>query len=208
MPSSFRLFCLGCLALSAIPAAHAVDGTITITGEITDHTCKINDAPPPANFIVNLPKISASALKNKGDTAGATVFTLRLSECPDALSGEVKAHFEPGITTDYDSGALHAYTPVSAVDTSSDTTPLASIPSRAAAARADNVQIQLANADGSAIKIGAAVNTAKGAELQKVGSAATKSATLRYMARYYRSGTASIKAGKLVTYVTYSIAYP
>ncbi|WP_412778657.1 fimbrial protein, partial [Bordetella trematum] len=71
MAPSLRTARLGLLTLllSSVPAAHAVDGTITINGEITDSTCKINGKMPPSNFIVNLPKISTSALKTKGDTA-------------------------------------------------------------------------------------------------------------------------------------------
>ncbi|SPU49141.1 fimbrial protein [Bordetella trematum] len=194
--------------LASSPAAHAVDGTITINGEITDQTCKINGSLPPANFIVNLPKISTSALKTKGDTAGATLFTIALSDCPATLTGKVKAHFEPGITTDYDSGTLYAYRPVDGTDTSTTSAPVASIPSRTSATKTNNVQIQLANTDGKAIQIGAEVNTAEGVELKAGGSDGKKSATLNYLARYYKSGNGDITAGKLVTYVMYSIVYP
>ncbi|AUL48557.1 hypothetical protein BTL55_17530 [Bordetella trematum] len=209
MAPSLRTARLGLLTLllSSVPAAHAVDGTITINGEITDSTCKINGKMPPSNFIVNLPKISTSALKTKGDTAGATLFSIRLTECPASLTGEVKAYFEPGVTTDYDSGALYAYTPVTGTDTSTADSPLSSIPSRSSAIKAADVEIQLANTDGTAIKIGAATNSAKGSTLV-AGTDSKKSATLNYLARYYKSGTATITAGKLVTYVTYSIVYP
>ncbi|QIM70470.1 fimbrial protein [Bordetella trematum] len=209
MAPSLRTARLGLLTLllSSVPAAHAVDGTITINGEITDSTCKINGKTPPSNFIVNLPKISTSALKTQGETAGATLFSIRLTECPASLTGEVKAYFEPGITTDYDSGALYAYTPITDTDTSTAASPLSSIPSRSSAIKAANVEIQLANTDGTAIKIGAATNSAKGSTLV-AGTDSKKSATLNYLARYYKSGTAAITAGKLVTYVTYSIVYP
>ena len=103
-----RLACLG-LALAPFSSAFAVDGTITITGEIISSTCKINGEAPPHNLLINLPKIGASALKNQGDVAGATPFTLTLTECPSELSGQVRAHFEPGPTTDYDTGNLYAY---------------------------------------------------------------------------------------------------
>ncbi|MFQ1062882.1 fimbrial protein [Bordetella trematum] len=211
MAPSLRTARLGLLTLllSSVPAAHAVDGTITINGEITDSTCKINGKTPPANFIVNLPKISTSALKTKGDTAGATLFSIRLTECPASLTGEVKAYFEPGVTTDYDSGALYAYTPVTGTDTSTADSPLGSIPSRGSATKAADVEIQLANTDGTAIKIGAATNSAKGSTLVAgTGTDTKKSATLNYLARYYKSGNGDITAGKLVTYVMYSIVYP
>ncbi|OZI71923.1 fimbrial protein [Bordetella genomosp. 12] len=180
--------------------ARAVDGTITINGEITDQTCKINGKEPPADILVKLPKISQSALKAKGDTAGATLFTISLTECPDTLAGSVKSHFEPGPTLDYDTGNLYAYQ-----SSQPATTALTAIPSLSGKTPLENVQIQLANADGSAIKIGDDSKT-KGATL--VSANGKKSATLRYLARYIKSGDKAIQAGKLESYVQYSIIYP
>ncbi|SPU49137.1 fimbrial protein [Bordetella trematum] len=197
-----RLACLS-LALAPFSTALAVDGTITINGEIIDSTCKINGKNAPVDFIVNLPKISTSALPKKGDVAGATLFVLTLTECPASLSGEVKAHFEPGVTTDYATGNLYAYK-----ETTVKTTAESSIPNdRATAMKAENVEIQLANTDGSAINIGAPDSKAKGATLQN-GSDSKKTATLRYLAQYIKSGESAITPGKLVTYVQYSIVYP
>lgn len=204
---SLRRSCLLLLGLSPFSLVHAVDGTITINGQITDQTCKINGKTPPANFIVNLPKISQSALKEQGDTAGATLFSIKLTECPATLSGEVKAHFEPGITTDYANGTLHAYTPIADTDISTADAPVSGIPSRSAATKASNVQVQLANTDGTAIKIGDASDGAKGATLV-AGTDGNKSATLNYLARYYKSGTTAVSTGTIVTYVMYSIVYP
>ncbi|KCB39748.1 fimbrial protein [Bordetella hinzii 5132] len=180
--------------------AHAADGVITITGEITDQTCKINGKDSPADIIVALPKISNAALKNKGDTAGATLFTISLTDCPASLSGKVNAHFEPGATLDHDSGNLYAYTTAKAVTTAASAIPA----NQSSASKADNVQIQLANTDGSAIKIGDGTTT-HGVDFS---GSDKKTATLRYLARYVKSGDAAIAAGKLVTYVQYSIAYP
>ncbi|SAI32511.1 fimbrial subunit [Bordetella trematum] len=194
------------LSLAALllcsPVAHAVDGTITINGEIIDSTCKINGQNPPVNLVVNLPKIGTSALKKPGDVAGTTAFTLTLTECPSELMGQVKAHFEPGPTTDYDTGHLYAYT-TTTVKAKTSTIPAG----QASETKFQNVQIQLANSDGSPIKIGAADSLAKGTALQ-AGSEGKKSATLHYLARYYKSGTDAITAGKLYTYVQYSIVYP
>ncbi len=186
--------------LTSSPVALAVDGTITINGEITDSTCKINNQTPPSNLIVNLPKISTGALKAKGDFAGATLFTLKLTHCPSTLGGEVKAYFEPGPTTDYDNGALYAYTSTAAV-----TSAASSIPT--GLTKVANVSIQLTNPDGTPIVIGASSNTAAGDELRN-GESSTKTATLRYLARYLKSGDGNISSGKLVTYVQYSIVYP
>ncbi|RIQ46885.1 fimbrial protein [Bordetella avium] len=193
-------FTLLALAGMAAAPAHAADGIVTITGEITDSTCKINGKEPPANIFVALPKISTSALKSVGDTAGATAFTITLSDCPEAMAGDVKAHFEPGATTDYAHGNLFAYT-----DAASVTQAATSMPT-IAAAKVDNLGIQLANANGSKIMIGESPSGASGVSL--VESGGKKGATLRYLARYIKTGNGNIAAGKLVTYVQYSIVYP
>ena len=188
--------------LACSPLAHAVDGTITINGEIIDSTCKINGTAPPADILVTLPKIGQTALKNEGDVAGATAFVIALTECPATLSGKVKAYFEPGPTVDYDTGNLIAYT------ATADKTKASSIPSnQASQTQFQKVQIQLANPDSTAIKIGAPDNTAAGVELQN-GTDSKKTATLHYLARYYKSSSGDITPGKLYTYVQYSIAYP
>ncbi|SAI44402.1 fimbrial subunit [Bordetella trematum] len=200
-----RLACLG-LALAPFSSAFAVDGTITITGEIISSTCKINGEAPPHNLLINLPKIGASALKNQGDVAGATPFTLTLTECPSELSGQVRAHFEPGPTTDYATGNLYAYSNSSGTAKTKES----SIPAgQAGMAKFQNVEIQLANPDGTAIKIGATDSLSQGAELKNGSSGdGKKTATLHYLARYYRNNTMSITPGKLYTYVQYSIVYP
>ncbi len=188
--------------MMGLPPAHAVDGTITINGEITDQTCKINGNQPPSHISVVLPKISTSALKAKGDMAGATPFVIKLTECPSALSGDVKAYFEPGPTTDYATGNLMAYTTAQAVAMA------AAIPNPLPANKFDNVQIQLANPDGTAIKLGLDHENQQAQAAALSASGAHKEATLRYLARYVKSGDGNIQAGKLVTYVQYSIVYP
>ncbi|WP_419204665.1 fimbrial protein [Bordetella trematum] len=203
MPARIMLSsCVFTLSLAATAPAWAVDGTITINGEITDQTCKINGSAPPYDFVVTLPKIAASALKKVNDTAGATLFTIKITDCPSTLTGQVKAYFEPGVTTDYDSGNLYAYT-----GSASTTSPApSSIPSdRAGAAKASHVEIRLSNPDGTKITLGAAVNMAAGVTLE---GSDKKSATLRYLASYVKSSEGAITAGKLVSYVQYSIVYP
>ncbi|ANY17792.1 fimbrial protein [Bordetella pseudohinzii] len=174
--------------------AHAVDGTIIINGEIIDQTCKINGREPQVHIIVSLPKISTSALKSVGDTAGATPFVIKLTECPAALSGNVKAYFEPGFSTDYDNGSLYAYV-ATGIDVDE-------------AQKVDNLGVQLANPDGQKIELGGTSSFGAEAALSTTKGAMTKEATLRYLARYVKTGTGNINAGKIVTYVQYSIVYP
>ncbi|BDC28495.1 Fimbria A protein precursor [Bordetella parapertussis] len=88
--------CAGALALAF--AAHADDGTIVITGTITDQTCTIEDPSPGYIKVVHLPTISKSALKNAGDVAGRTRFDIKLKDCPTTVN-TLKLYFEPGPTT-------------------------------------------------------------------------------------------------------------
>ncbi|AZY51349.1 fimbrial protein [Bordetella avium] len=196
------------LALGGIAAApaHAADGLITITGEITAQTCKINGQTPPYNLLVALPKISTSALKNTGDTAGSTVFQLKLSDCPEALANQsLSAYFEAGPTVDYATGNLLAYKTNALPTEAASSLPNTGLGSSDVFS---DMEIQLANTDGSAIKIGspAAEQNSKGVTAAKVNS--TASATLTYLARYIKTGTGAIGAGKVQTYVQYSIVYP
>ncbi|OZI77433.1 fimbrial protein [Bordetella genomosp. 12] len=180
--------------------ARAVDGTITINGEITDQTCKINNADPPHNLVVNLPKIGAKALKNVNDTAGATPFVIQLTDCPQTVNNQkVKAFFESGSTTDYGTGNLVAYT-----EQSAKTNAVSSIPDRTGATVFSSVQIQLANPSGGSIKVGEPSVTQGSQET----TVTNNKATLRYLARYIKTGSNAISAGKLVSYVQYSIVYP
>ncbi|CAJ48070.1 fimbrial protein [Bordetella avium] len=192
--------------MAAVPA-HASDGVITITGEITTQTCKINGNTPPYNLLVTLPKISSSALKNVNDTAGSTVFHIELTECPESLKNKMlAAYFEPGPAVDLATGNLQTYT----IDTL-PTKAASTIPGDLDSSKLfDNVEIQLANTDGSAIKIGAADHRSKGFTAVEAGSGNSKtaSATLTYLARYIKTGNGAIKAGKVHTYVQYSILYP
>ncbi|OZI77992.1 fimbrial protein [Bordetella genomosp. 12] len=183
------------------PHAQAVNGTVTITGEITDQTCKIDSKDPPHDLVVTLPRIGAMALKEINSTAGATPFVIRISDCPDSLSGTVKAYFEPGATTDYGTGNLMAYNEALPTGIPS------SIPDRSQAILFNNVQIQLINMNGSVIKLGQSVEEQNAHSVPLTGDV-TKTATLRYLARYIRTTANPLHAGKLLTYVQYSVVYP
>lgn len=200
LQSAIRTWCAALLALCVSPAALAADGLITITGEISTSTCKINGGDPPANLLVKLPKISTKALKADGDVAGATVFTIALTECPSSLSGDMKAHFEPGSTTDYGTGNLIAYT-----STALPTVAANSIPSSGLTAK-EHVLIQLRNLDGTAINIAATDQNASGFTLQTSGT--HKQTNLQYIAEYKKKGSTAVDAGMLVTYVSFSLVYP
>lgn len=73
-----------------------------------------------------------------------------------------------------------------------------------------SVQIQLANLDGSTIRLGEplATQNVKSVALVTTSGATTKEATLRYLARYVRISDNALNAGKVLSYVQYSVVYP
>lgn len=175
------------LALAAVftglagvtPVAQAADGTITFNGEVTATTCLINGSVSPANLTVTLPTVSTSALGVAGATAGDTGFTLALTGCSASGQG-VTTHFEAGTHVDVATGRLN--------NTSGS---------------APEVQIQLLNAQGGVIKVGAsAVQQNAGTPVTITGG----SATMNYTARYYANGAAATP-GTVTTSVTYTVAY-
>ena len=173
------------LAVSALvlgtAAAHAADGTITITGKVTDKTCTIN-ANAAKDFTVALPTVSTSSLPAVGATAGRTPFTIKLTQCS---VGNVATYFEPGSTVDFGSGNL-----LNAVATGNAT----------------NVQVQLLGDNNLPIKIQSSGGTTQ-TNSQTVNVAqANGSADLNYYAQYYATGAAS--TGNVSTSVKYTIIYP
>jgi len=148
------------LATSAIilgsAAAHAADGTVTITGKITDRTCSID--AESKDLSVALPTVSVSSLTAAGQTAGRTPFNINLTGCSE---GKVATYFEPGTSVDFNSGRLN--------NVSGD---------------AKNVQIQLLGDNNEFIPVlGKAVGTQLNS--QEVNVTAGGSAALNYYAEYY-----------------------
>lgn len=169
------------LALTGIAmasqAAFASDGTITVTGQVTDSTCTISSTAGTKDFTVALPTVSKTSLAAAGNTAGATGFGIRLSGCTP-VSGNVRTHFETGATVDPNTGRLTLNS-----------------------GGASNVQIQIKNADGSVIKAGADVAS----QNSKPVALTSSSAQLDYIMEYYATGAAT--SGAANSSVTYTIAY-
>lgn len=172
------------LASTAMAAqvASAADGTITFNGEVTAQTCTINGAGSGSNdFLVTLPSVATSALAADGQAAGRKIFDIALTNCtPD--SGNVHTYFEPGVTTDLNTGNLIVDAGVGA---------------------AKNVQIRLLNGDDySAIKTG----FADALQNSKSAVIAAGSAVLPYVAEYVAVGGAAT-AGAANSSVVYSLVY-
>ncbi|MEY0232489.1 fimbrial protein [Providencia manganoxydans] len=71
-------------SIFAINNALAADGNIDFTGEIIDQACEL--ASGSDALTVNLGKVSKTAFKAPGDTAAATKFTIKLTNCPATVS--------------------------------------------------------------------------------------------------------------------------
>lgn len=158
-------------------SAFAVDGTITINGQITDTTCSIAVNNGTNDGTVNLPTISAIALSSVNSVAGTTPFNIVLSGCTGATLNNAYAYFEPGAFVETTTGRLN---------NNSGT--------------ATGVQVRLLDKVSTPIVVG---GTSQGGVVEDVSGGGT---TLGYYAQYYaNSGTVS--AGTVVTQVDYTIVY-
>ncbi len=163
--------------LAVLPAAHAVDGTITVNGMVSSQTCTINgNGSGAADFAVVLPTVAAPALTTDGAVAGRTPFTIAVTGC-STKSGSVATWFEPGTNVDPTTNRLK----------------------NTASGGATNVQIGLQNADLSAIIPGTASQTAN-------IDTTSGDASLSYYAQYVASGGAA-GAGAVNSSITYLMSY-
>ena len=163
---------------------------------INDTACTIsggNGASGNGDISVKLPTVSASALKTSGLTAGDTPFSLVLGGGTNCTNGKTAALWvEIGSTPlDNSTGAL--------------------INQESAGAK--NVQVRLLNpaatANDRVINLRSNVSVAAGNTLlannQPAATIAENKATLNYIAQYLSTGVAT--AGKVSTYLTYSMQY-
>ncbi|MFL9911687.1 fimbrial protein [Paraburkholderia sp. RL17-337-BIB-A] len=171
----------GLLGLASF-GAHAADGTITITGTVSDTTCSINGTQTGASAdkSITLPEVTAGTLSATGKTAGTsnpTDLALTLSGCSGAATKAI-AHFENGSTVDQNSGNLLN------------------------AGTATNVQVQLLNSKMQPIN----VTTNSNNQLATDGVTITGgAASPKYFAQYYATGKAT--AGTVSSQVQYTMQY-
>ncbi|MBF5011525.1 fimbrial protein [Burkholderia pseudomultivorans] len=183
------------LALFAMNAAHASDGTITFTGSVVASTCKINGGTN--DLTVPLPRTATNQLSSVGATAGRTPFTLALSGCTTdkkdddgttvipAPVKKVSVAFEPGPNVNLESGRLTL--------TGDDA--------------ATGVEIGILNDKYQPVKIGAESST-QGVQVADIDTAlgGAGTATLQFAAQYVAVGP--VTAGPANSFVTYSLTYP
>ncbi|GEN23773.1 fimbrial protein [Halomonas cupida] len=169
-------------SLATSMGALASDGTIIITGQVTDSACQIAVNGGDADASVVLPTVSTSSLAADGDVAGTTPIVMSLSGCPS--TGHVRAYFEPQ-NVDVATGYLI---------------------NNAKTGAAANVQVQVLNAiDGSAIDLRNNEGN-NSVDFVDDGDGTTGSATLNYAAQYIAvNGAAS--AGDVETALVYTLDY-
>ncbi|WP_195440283.1 fimbrial protein [Klebsiella oxytoca] len=170
------------IGLSSATSAFAVDGTITFNGQITDTTCTISVDGGSNDATVKLPTVSTGTLASAGATAGATPFTISLSNCSGTSLNTASTYFEPGTYVDSTTGRLNIDS------TASDA--------------ATNVQVQLLNADRNPIVAGASVANGQNDIPVDISSG---SGMLNYYAQYYATGAST--AGSVTTQVDYTMVY-
>lgn len=71
----------------------ADSGVISFSGEIVERTCLVNGHPVGSDFVVQLPQVKSSHLKQSGQRDGDTEFHIHLSGCSQAVHG-VRARFD------------------------------------------------------------------------------------------------------------------
>jgi len=141
-------------------SASAVDGTITINGNINASTCKINGVNSPAAIAVTLPTVSTTSLNAAAAVAGRTPFAIALTGCGSLT--KATTFFEPGPTVMAD-GNLKNNT-----------------------GTATNVEVQLLNSNFSTI----ALNAASGSQNVTQATLASGAGNITYYAQYFATAAA------------------
>ncbi|MNC14089.1 Major fimbrial subunit precursor [compost metagenome] len=162
--------------------------TINFSGKITDVSCTAT-VSNGTGADITLPVVSKDDLKNSGDTAGNTPFTINLSTCKQAgtaLSGtlpKASIYFEPGQYVNAVSGRL--------------------INSGKGIDDAKNVELEILDGgtNGNPIKLGSSEQLVSKTETQLLAG----TTQLNYAVRYYATGVAT--AGAVKSSVVYDISY-
>lgn len=102
-------------AVAGLANAWAFDGSVTVNGTVTSTTCTVtvmNDAgaaPGTNSLTINLPIISASALKGVGTTAGSMFFAIQITNCNNSgAHTNWTTYFEGGDINKFDRISDHS----------------------------------------------------------------------------------------------------
>jgi len=163
-----------------VPAAHAataIDGTITINGQVVAATCTVAVNGGAANGAVTLKPAPTSSLAAAAATYGDMPFTVGVTGCDASLNGKT--------VTPYWSGSnINANGRLNNTGT------------------ATNVNLQLLNSDDSTA---ITLNGAEGSQGTTGVAVNSGAATMTYYARYYATGAAT--AGLVSSTVNYTLIY-
>jgi len=155
------MIALGLLAAAQVHAAAASDGTINFTGNIESQTCTVSLNGGASTGTVTLPNVATSMLANAGETAGATRFTIDLSNCT-TKTGNVYAYFEQGANVNGNGRLSNTGT-------------------------ATNVDLQLTDSAGTVLNAGSTEQSTSPTTAVLTDGAAT----LTYAAQYYATAAAT-----------------
>lgn len=169
---------LGAVAfLPSAQAATAIDGTITINGQVVAATCTVAVNGGAANGTVTLKPAPTSALNAAAATYGDMPFTIGVTGCDSSLNGKTVTPYWSG-TNINGNGRLSS------------------------TGTATKVDLQLLNNDDSTA---IALNGAEGSQGTAGVAVASGAATMTYYARYYATGAAT--AGTVSSTVNYTLIY-
>jgi len=149
------------LAAAQVNAAEASDGTISFSGNIESQTCTVKVNGGESSTTVSLPTVSSSLLKNSGQTAGNTRFTVDLSDC-STQTGDVYVYFEQGANVNADGRLTNTGT-------------------------ATNVDLQLLDSANNVLNAGSTDQTTS----PTTAALSAGAATLSYSAQYYATAAAT-----------------
>ncbi|MGF6696369.1 major type 1 subunit fimbrin (pilin) [Paraburkholderia sp. MM5496-R1] len=151
--------------------------TLNFSGTYNATTCALVSSP---DMTVTLPTLSTQSLPTAGAIdRGSKFFTITI-QCPSGVTG-ARVYFESGSSTDPNTGNLD-------------------LQNASGAASATNVQVMLANEDGSRIKVG------DRSTMRVVPITSTDPTPVKFIASYYATGRAT--AGTVNTFVTYVVEMP
>lgn len=160
-------------------AAHAIDGTITISGTVAATTCSVQVNGGSSSATVALPTVGTSALAAPGSFATATPFSIGVTSCTTGLTSMVP-YFETVGSSAINSGRL--------------TTAVT------------NVDIQILNGAGGVVNLGQAPGLQNVPAATLTGTNPNKTATSNFFARYF-SATGSAGTGAVSVSLAYTITY-
>ena len=170
---------LGAQAYATTPPAATSNGTINITGKVTDTSCSLDSAG--ASTSVKLPSVNKSLLSTAGSSTGVAGFSLSVTGCSDGV--KVSAAFVPNSHVDANGNLKNS---------ASDTP-------------ASNVQVQVLDKNHEVININTDDNTKQMARAVEVSGAATP-VNLQYYLRYYSEAGGAV-AGNVIATANFQLTY-